>query len=236
MSKDTFEMNRRTVFAPGMTFGALALLSACTSTNPGGPVQDGGALGPDAATDSGGIADSGGAADASTDAGGDASAPGTITGMIGGQTPSVTEATALLMTRQEPMGEVYAASVGLMNYSGACALYQQYSSWSKANATTISVIVYSKSPITPGTFAVAPDGGTSEGFVSFDSTDGQCADSFESATSGSVTFSAVSATSISGTFTAIFANGSLQGSFSAPVCNASPPDAGATDGGMTCLP
>jgi hypothetical protein len=95
-------------------------------------------------------------------------------------------------------------------------------------------------PVAPGTYAVVPSTGPTlgpDGTSTFASAEygagsaDSCASTSETATGGTVTITTVSAAHVVGTYDLTFPDGSVQGSFDAPGCDAS---IFATDAGTNC--
>jgi hypothetical protein len=143
---------------------------------------------------------------------------GGATLVVEGATALVGQTTALFQTTTD------VAVVGLTSASGATC--STLSGGQAASTTGLTLLIVSKSPVEPISYKVAPSNGGEPAlpFASaiFSKTNGSCASVYDGGgpevSGGSVTVSEISSTAIAGTYSVTFGDGSLSGSFSAPVC------------------
>jgi hypothetical protein len=186
----------------------------------------------------------------STSNGGGGSGGGSVTGSVGGISLAVADAVAFADGHHTVGVDAKEVFVELFDISNVCALAQTFPSGAEKASYTGLIISFAQlggAPIAPGTYNVGatllgPDAGPlgARAGAALSKNDAQCKSQVPSgtggATSGTATITTISANAVTGTFNLTFSQGTLQGSFTAGVCNL--PDAGAnppTDGGATCI-
>ena len=147
------------------------------------------------------------------------------TGSVGGATLTVQGATALVGQTTDLLGTTTeVALVGLTSASGAtCATL---TGGQAASATGLTLLIVSKTPVEPMTYPIEP---STQGaphlpavLAVFSRTNASCISVYDGGGpdvfGGTVTISEISSATVVGTYSVTFADGTLAGSFSAPVC------------------
>jgi hypothetical protein len=151
-----------------------------------------------------------------------------ISGTVGGEVISVTDAIGYQEIHRGVGGAVSTVGFAASNRVGFCALGQRGEALSNLRFFTVEVgVAYSRGPdleIAPGTYSLGneapPSLGTARPSVSMMSTDASCHQIADvRATSGSVTLATVTSSEIAGSFDVFFGSEHVTGTFDVPVCS-----------------
>ncbi len=140
-------------------------------------------------------------------------------------------------------GTGYITLVGLSSATGLCSALSADANTNFASATTFFIAVVGTSAIGPGTYDIYPSTAAMPTLPAaiggYNVTTSSCASAATaSGTSGTITIASVTSSTVAGTYDVTFPDGTMQGSFSAPICSGLNVDAligGAADAGAsTC--
>jgi hypothetical protein len=142
---------------------------------------------------------------------------GPVRGSVGGQSFSAVDATGIAGQLTVGGETAYETDVVLTSWTGACSSLTADST--PASAFIAFLAVGAAGAVGPGTYSVSSAGTARAVFLAEDAS---CqATTEDTAESGTITYETVTASSITGSVDAQFANGTLEGTFTASVCGVS---------------